>query len=60
MRLVPGIVAVGLLTLFLGCGSSDENKRADPFEKVDPQISKVRGRAAPRWEPIASTCCSPS
>ena len=35
-----------------GCGN-DEEKGQDPFAKVDPQITKVKDRAAPRWEPIA-------
>jgi len=49
-----GIFAAGLLTPLSGCGSSDDETRADPFKKVDPRITKVRGRAAPRWEPIAT------
>jgi hypothetical protein len=34
------------------CGE-EEKKAQDPFAKVDPQITKVKDRAAPRWEPIA-------
>lgn len=44
--------AAVLLTAVLGCGG-DKSKSADPFAKVDPQITKVKDRAAPRWEPIA-------
>ncbi len=56
MARVVGFLATGLLTLLLGCGSSDDggDRGDDPFEKVNPQITKVRGKAAPRWEPIAT------
>jgi len=62
MARAPGILATGLLTLLLGCGSSDDggDRGDDPFEKVNPQITKVRGKAAPRWEPIARSGSTPS
>ncbi len=47
--LLAGVV-VGLA----GCGSDDDEKRSDPFAKVDPRIKKTRDIAAPRWEPIAT------
>jgi hypothetical protein len=48
-----GAIAAALIGLALpGCGN-DEEKGQDPFAKVDPQITKVKDRAAPRWEPIA-------
>jgi hypothetical protein len=43
----------GSLVVVAGCGE-DEEKRTDPFSKVDPRITKTRDRAAPRWEPIAT------
>ena len=52
MRNVRTSVAVGLLAVLVGCGEEEE-KRGDPFAKVDPQITKVKDRAAPRWEPLA-------
>lgn len=55
MKLLGGSVLVSLLVAAGGCGSEDaEEKGADPFAKVDPQVTKVRDRAAPRWEPIAT------
>ncbi len=47
-------ILAALVTALLGCGSDGNDKRADPFEKVDPQVTKVRDRAAPRWEPVAT------
>jgi hypothetical protein len=48
-------VSVVVVTALVGCGGDDdEERREDPFSKVDPQISKTRDRAAPRWEPIAT------
>jgi len=52
MRRATGMVVTGLLVASTGCGGKDE-ERADPFAKVDPQITKVKDRAAPRWEPLA-------
>ena len=55
MKRVLGCLLLGAsLAVAAGCGSEEEDKRADPFAKVDPQISKVKDRAAPRWEPIAT------
>jgi hypothetical protein len=48
------LVAAGLLAAVAGCGSDDKGKQPDPFSKVDPQITRVKDRAAPRWEPIAT------
>lgn len=54
MRRAAALLAAVLVGL-AGCGGGDEEeKRADPFAKVDPQISKTRDRAAPRWEPVAT------
>ena len=53
MKLGLGCLLIALPVLALGCGS-DEEERTDPFAKVDPQISKVKDRAAPRWEPVAT------
>ncbi len=53
MKALGSSLLIGLLLGATGCGSEEE-KRADPFAKVDPQISKVKDRAAPRWEPIAT------
>lgn len=53
MRLATTTVAAALVVALIGCGSDDDDKGADPFSKVDPQITKVKDRAAPRWEPIA-------
>ena len=53
MRRATAVVTAALFALAAGCGDDDDEKRADPFSKVDPQITKVKDRAAPRWEPIA-------
>ena len=53
-RALGCLLLVASLAAATGCGSEDEEKRADPFAKVDPRISKVKDRAAPRWEPIAT------
>ena len=53
MRRPGAILVAGLLAALSGCGSDGEEKGADPFSKVDPQITKVKDRAAPRWEPLA-------
>lgn len=54
MSRATGLVAAALLASVAGCGSDGKGKRADPFSKVDPQITRVKDRAAPRWEPIAT------
>lgn len=53
MRRVTGALACLLLVTLVGCGGDDGDKGKDPFARVDPQITKVKERAAPRWEPIA-------
>ena len=51
----PAALLAGPGVAFAGCGGGgDEEKRSDPFAKVDPQITKTRDRAAPRWEPVAT------
>ena len=52
MRGATAVAVAGLIVALGGCGG-DEEERADPFERVDPQITKVKDRAAPRWEPLA-------
>jgi hypothetical protein len=52
MRNPRALVAAALVAMLVGCGE-DEKKGGDPFAKVDPQITKVKDRAAPRWEPLA-------
>ena len=52
-RLTTGALAAVLVVAAAGCGDDDDEKRSDPFSKVDPQITKVKDRAAPRWEPLA-------
>ena len=50
-------IAAALASALAGCGGGDgdgEDRRSDPFAKVDPRITKKRDRAAPRWEPIAT------
>ncbi len=49
-RVLAGVLLVGLI----GCGGDSDSRGKDPFAKVDPQITKVKARAAPRWEPIAT------
>ena len=53
MKALGTCLLAGLLLAATGCGSDEKEKRADPFAKVDPQITKVKDRAAPRWEPLA-------
>jgi Electron transfer DM13 len=54
VRHAAAVLAVALLSaLAVGCGDDGGDKAQDPFAKVDPQITKVKDRAAPRWEPIA-------
>jgi electron transfer DM13 len=53
MRQASGVFAALLLTAAVGCGAGDGDKGKDPFAKVNPQITKVKDRAAPRWESIA-------
>ncbi|MGI8946135.1 MAG: DM13 domain-containing protein [Thermoleophilaceae bacterium] len=61
MRRALAILALAPAALMLGCGSSsDDGERADPFQKVDPQVTKVGARAAPRWEPLATVSGSGS
>ena len=49
------LAASAALLALAGCGGGDDDaERQDPFAKVDPQVKKVRDRAAPRWEPIAT------
>ena len=55
MRRARAVVAGLLAPALGGCGSDDgDQRRTDPFTKVDPRIMKTRDRAAPRWEPIAT------
>lgn len=53
VRRLSALLATGVVVL-AACGGDDEEKRADPFSKVDPTIKKTRDRAAPRWEPVAT------